>query len=270
LDLHRVGRYVATSGRIGVSGQFAYCRGAGLDVIDVSNPAQPKLVQHYDTSNWLYGLPTSTNFKYVPDAGETWMVYDVSNLADPKQVGGYKTIASGHRGSLPTAVAGTFAYVSGPTGTTLQIIDIRNPVRPQRVGAYDLGSDNSSLSDLVVSGTFAYLAAGDAGLQILDVSSPSDPVRRITMSGVGAAASVAVDAHYAFVGGFDGLRVIDIRDPAKPQVVARYSGEAVTDLAVSGNYACLGGVVVWPWSIFRIRRIRGSSVVQVWTSTKQA
>jgi hypothetical protein len=245
LDLERVGGYHDTGyGSVAVSGQYAYCGWpGGLDVIDLSNPAQPKLVHRYDTSHWFYGLPVSTNFMYKPDAEETWMVYDVSNPADPQQVGGYKTIASAHfnTSASRTKVAGTYAYVTDEDATPLQIIDVRNPANPQRVGSYDPIQYAPDVQDVAVSGTFAYLAAGDDGLQIIDVSNPLTPLQRSAVSGIGNATTVAVDSHYAYVGGFGDLQVVDIRDPAKPQVVAHYPGYDAFKLAISGSYACLGG-----------------------------
>ncbi len=232
LDLQFVSRYVATRGHVAVSGQYAYCWGDALDVIDLSNPAQPKLAHRYDTSHWLYGLPASTNFTYVPNADETWMVYDASNPADPQRVGGYKTIASARRGSPHATVSGAYAYVTYATASTtaLQIMDLRDPANPQPIGSYDPGQFPR---DVAISGTFAYLTADD-GLHIIDISNPKNPVRQSVLSGLGG--SVAVSSNYAFVGG----SVVDIRDPAKPRLVAQLQGDA-TEIALAGNYACLGG-----------------------------
>src|SRR6266542_2181463 len=71
LELMRVGGY-DTSGRalgLAVSGNFAYVAagGAGLQVINVSNPANPRRVGGYDTSGFASGVALSGNFAYVAD-----------------------------------------------------------------------------------------------------------------------------------------------------------------------------------------------------------
>src|SRR6266542_177273 len=71
LELMRVGGY-DTSGRalgLAVSGNYAYVADerAGLQVIDVSNPANPRRVGGYDTSGFASGVALSGNFAYVAD-----------------------------------------------------------------------------------------------------------------------------------------------------------------------------------------------------------
>ena len=53
---------------VAVSGNYAYVAdGAGLEVIDVSNPANPQRVGGYDTSGYAYGVAVSGNYAYVAD-----------------------------------------------------------------------------------------------------------------------------------------------------------------------------------------------------------
>lgn len=69
LDPVRVGGY-DTSGRalrVAVSGNYAYVADwdAGLQVIDVSNPANPQRVGGYDTSGGAYGVAVLGNYAYM-------------------------------------------------------------------------------------------------------------------------------------------------------------------------------------------------------------
>ncbi len=52
-----------------VSGNYAYVADglAGLQVIDVSNPANPQRVGGYDTSGYAHGVAVSGNYAYVAD-----------------------------------------------------------------------------------------------------------------------------------------------------------------------------------------------------------
>ena len=79
-----------------VSGNYAYVADgdAGLQVIDVSNPANPQRVGGYDTSGDAQGVAVSGNYAYVADGGAGLQVIDVSNPANPQRVGGYDTSGS--------------------------------------------------------------------------------------------------------------------------------------------------------------------------------
>ena len=67
---------------------------AGLQVIDVSNPANPQRVGGYDTSGHAFGVAVSGNYAYVADGANGLQVIDVSNPANPQRVGGYDTSGS--------------------------------------------------------------------------------------------------------------------------------------------------------------------------------
>src|SRR4051794_40345987 len=74
-----------------------------------------------------------------------------------------------------------------------------------------------------VSGSCAYVADGNSGLQVIDVSNPASPQRVGGYDTSGTAYGVTVSGNCAYVADFDsGLRVIDVSDPAHPQQVGSY------------------------------------------------
>ena len=81
---------------------------AGLQVIDVSNPANPLRVGGYDTSGNAYGVAVSGNIAYVADWDAGLQVIDVSNPANPVRLGGYDTSGDAYG----VAVAGNRIYVA--------------------------------------------------------------------------------------------------------------------------------------------------------------
>jgi len=79
----------------------------------------------------------------------------------------------------------------------------------------------------------------DAGLQVIDISTPSSPTLVGGYDTSGWAIGVAVSGSYAYVADYDaGLQVIDISTPSSPTLVGGYdtSGYAC-GVAVSGDYA---------------------------------
>ena len=90
---------------------------------------------------------------------------------------------------------------------------------------------------VVVDGDYAFVAAGNAGLLIVDVSSPNTPHLIKTLPLPGAAFDVVASGGLAFVAaGSGGLQVVDVGDPAAPVVIgAAATPAAALDLAVDGT-----------------------------------
>jgi hypothetical protein len=101
----------------------------GLQVIDVSNPANPQRVGGYYTGGEAYGVVISGIYAYLADDTNGLQVIDISNPANPQRVGGYDT--SGR--ALSVVLSGNFAYVADDWAG-LQVVDVSNPANPRRVG----------------------------------------------------------------------------------------------------------------------------------------
>jgi hypothetical protein len=264
---------------VAVSGNYAYVAeigrwtgsnyvGGGLEVIDISNPANPQRVGGYDTNGIAWGVAVSGNYAYVVNGDAGLQVIDVSNPANPQRAGGYDTIGS----AQDVVVSGTYAYVrnaaSGPGEYFgLEVIEVSNPANPKRVGRYltlslgiaitpaaghlpGVSETDVHAQGLVISGKYAYVADGGAGLQVIDVSI-ANPQRMGGYDISGSAQGVAVSGNYAYVAdGTNGLQVIDVSNPANPQRVGGYDtgGYALVGVAVSGNYAYVAEIGRWTGS----------------------
>jgi len=133
--------------------------GAGLRIIDVSNPASPQEVGFYDRGSSTNGVYVSGDYVYVVEKSGGLRIIDISNPAVLQEVGFYDT------GEIAYSVyvAGNYAYVAaGSDG--LRIIDVVNPASPKEVGFYDTGD---SAMDVWISDNCVYVADGEDGLYIL-------------------------------------------------------------------------------------------------------
>jgi len=73
---------------------------------------------------------------------------------------------------------------------------------------------------IAVSGTTAYMANGEAGLQVMDISDPSAPTIIGSVDTPGNATGVAVSGTTAYVSdGFAGLQIIDISNSSAPIII---------------------------------------------------
>jgi hypothetical protein len=86
---------------------------------------------------------------------------------------------------------------------------------------------------------YAYVAAGNSGLRIVDISNPNSPVQAGFYDTPGFALGVAAGASYAYIAdGANGLRVIEVGDPASAAEVGFLDTPGFANgVAVAGNYA---------------------------------
>lgn len=87
----------------------------------------------------------------------------------------------------------------------------------------------------------AYLAQGEGGLGIYDLSAPSQPLPIGIYNTDGNAQDVQVRGNYAYIADkFSGLKIIDVSSPAKPVLVGSVDTSGVaTKLALTGDYVYL-------------------------------
>jgi hypothetical protein len=165
---------------------------------------------------------------------------------------------------LAATICLSMVGTAGAAGTP-SISDLKSPTHPDPNAWYADSNPAFSWSSLgsptlagtyntpghaygvAVSGSHAYVADYEFGLQIIDISNPAIPAFVGTADTAGNANDLAVSGNYAYVAdGADGLVVIDISNPASPSIAGSYNtpGDA-RSVAISGNYAYVaddGGV----------------------------
>ena len=110
------------------------------------------------------------------------------------------------------------------------------PFNPALVGECDT---SGYAEDVAVAGNKAYVADGDTGLQIVDISNPRQPTGMGVSQIPGKAMGVAMVGDMAYVAGNGGgLSLVDISDPLTPTLVEFYNTPGFArQVAVDDNYA---------------------------------
>lgn len=154
---------------VAVQGQYAYVadNDAGLQVIRVSNPAEPSIVGTRNTPDDALDVAVQGDYAYVADDASGLQVIDITVPTNPRIVGAVDTPGF----ALGIAVAGTLACVSADEAG-LQVIDISDPTDPQIVGEYN--TPGASLG-VAMGGSMAYVADDEAGLLVIDIADPTVP-----------------------------------------------------------------------------------------------
>jgi hypothetical protein len=165
-------------------------------------------------------------------------VFDVRDTAQPAMVSSF-----GSGNTRGFTIRGSTLYVTSDT-RVLGMYDIEDPLNATGAGGL-IGSGDGYAVQL--DGDVAVVAAGEAGVETIDISGVFPRPMGIVDT-PGHARDVALRDGFAYVAdGEMGLRIIDIRDPANPQIV---SGLDTTGFArrvvLSHNYAFIADGLDFP------------------------
>ncbi len=155
--------------------------------------------------------------------------------------GGWRLVGQIGGPTNAVALAGHYAYVG--VGLRLVVLDVSDPAGPHEMGATPPLPYFVEGIALAIQGghSYAFVAAGDAGLLVVDVSVPSAPQEIGSWDSPGYAEGVAVAGAIAYLAdGPYGLRLVDISDPGHPRPLgAAFDANYAFAVAVADHRAYL-------------------------------
>ena len=232
LQLQALGRFNPSgySLDVDVVGDIAYLvvGTKGLLVLDVSDPTAPFELGSNSTNGYAQALAVSGNTVLVANRSEGVTVIDVSDPSRPVMTGTFDTPGS----AQSITVHEGLVLIADQRGG-LQIARLQSG-QLTAVSSVDTGGYPTAVAAM---GSIALVALGDAGLELVDLAEPDEPVSVGHLDVPGDASGVAVFGQLAYVStGYRGVRIVDVSDVASPIEAGWIStaGEAVSVL-VSGN-----------------------------------
>jgi len=246
---------------LAVSGDWLFVTAydGGVIVFDISDPAQPRQISNFDTPGEAIGVTAAGSTAYVADGHVGMQIIDFSDPANPRRLGG-----DDPRGrSQSVMIKGNDAYVAetiylngtpwgagvmSPGG--LQVVDISSASNPRALGR----AAGFDAYDVAVTGSHAYLAAGEQGIVTVDIADSLKPKRVATtpISGFAQKISVAGKSCYVLSSAWDatpgGFHIVDLSVPGDPVRIGGVAIPARDFCVVSNQVAYLAaetrGIVV--------------------------
>lgn len=128
-------------------------------------------------------------------------------------------------------IVGNYAYIG--QGQDFLILDISNSSSPALVSKI---TTEDIISEVKVSGNYAFLADGKNGLLIFDISNSSSPVLKGNYDN--ATGAYDISGNYVYVAAGDkGLLILDINNTSSPVLKGSYdTGGYASGVSVLGNY----------------------------------
>jgi hypothetical protein len=137
---------------------FAYVA-SDLNIINVANPANPRLVSRTPSNCW--SVAVQDTFAFLSHAYESLCVFNIADPVHPYEVGwarlngqGYDVVVSGNR-----AYVGCYDF---------RVFDISDPAHPIEVGRYETPY---RVRRVFFDGTYVYAACFGAGVCIFETTS---------------------------------------------------------------------------------------------------
>ncbi len=218
-NIFTVGVYNDTSGAVSeftIRDTLCYIADvdAGLKIVNISNPANPKEVGSYDTPGYACGVTVVDTLAYIGDLNSL-RVIDVKDPTNPQEVGYYHKTFSFEYG---IAITGHYGYIMSINSSWINIVDISDPTSIQDVKDYEAGA--WILNEIRIIDTLAYISDGDGEMRIFNISDPVNPVEIGCYDTPGYASDITVSGSYAYIADrSSGFYIVDISNNLNPYEV---------------------------------------------------
>ncbi len=199
---------------------YAACGAAGLQILDVSKPASPKLVGSYDTSGYTEDVYLKGNKAILADGPSGIQVLDVSTPTTPTWVSEAYPLAYAY----DVEMSGNTLYAASG-GSGLLVVDLSNIAQPQEKGIISM---DGFLYALTISGKRIYSANAWGGLGVTDISDPLAPSIMEAIATDGWVMDVTIqDSDLLAMDGTNGVRLYDVANQS-PKLLGVYEDTGFT------------------------------------------
>ncbi len=142
----------------------------GWSITGVPNPSLPQPLTRVETGAPVHGLARQDNRLYAATAARGLLIYDVSDAQRPQLLGRW-AVSTPLRDVL---VHEGYLYLAD-WRTGLQVVDPNPPERPVLLQTLPLPGTPEQI--ITLTGGLAYVRAGEAGLRLVELGSPSAGVK---------------------------------------------------------------------------------------------
>jgi hypothetical protein len=243
--------------------------GTGVDIVDLSNPANPVRLSRVNGSsgghNKVHTLTVNKGFLYTSDnATDTVKIFNVANPSSPQFVKSLDLGAPDGVGSHEVVVSNDRLYVASKQNNNdgleccgwTHIYDVSNPATPVLLKAFLSGPRSHTASPTADGKTLVVAEERPNGsVHLYDVSMidrPNDPDTPQLLKSLNRT-SVGIDAHsphhphlhgnLLFLSWYEaGLHVFNIADPANPVHVGAFDTYPGTNTLFYGNWGSYLGL----------------------------
>jgi hypothetical protein len=178
--------------------------------------------------------PSSPDVIYIIGVGG-YKFIDVSDLSNPQLIGRYNTGSLFKRFYNGVAKGGIALGAARLDG--IYILNTANLSNPFLIKRYQ--PSGYSYESVELNQNIVYAAAHGNGVEVIDISTPSNPLHVTNLAGLENAWDVFIDGNYLYVAdGPGGLKIFSVVQPQQPQFIASistsgYSKEVIVESGIA-------------------------------------
>ncbi|MBZ0264491.1 carboxypeptidase regulatory-like domain-containing protein [bacterium] len=205
----------------------------GVGIVDIADPENPIMLNSVQFGEELVSAVTTVGNTILFTTGDNNLIIaDVTDPMEPVLLSN-TTIYSDSRDIKVINEIACVAYNYG-----MQIVDIGNFESPEVLGTYRLIDQQARGIRLFVTPQYAYLAASDSGLRIIDISNPENFEEIGIYDPASDFSDVFIQGGFAYLGALEnGLRIVDVNVPTTPfEVGVHYFPDYLWDIKVEDNH----------------------------------
>jgi hypothetical protein len=219
---------------IAIQGGRAYVAvgSGGLQVVDISNSADPVVVGAGSAPGFANGLAVAGRRAFIADFDAGLQIIELTRPTSPPIVGSIDTPGRAKK----VVVSGSTAYVAdGSSG--LQIIDVSDPHNPAGLSSVPFGSGADAVDGLL-DGEWAYVADRNERVWVVDVADPENPVGASFLTpGLAPFGLALADSLLYVASGTGGMQIYSMRDHRFPTFQGGISATDARDVVVTQGKA---------------------------------
>ncbi len=214
---------------------------AGLVTIGIADPGSPGLIVSTNPPRSARAVALAGTHALVADYNYGLVVVSVATTQAPQQMA-----APAANDPRTVETWGDLAVVTGGY-ENLDLFDVSDPGAPELATSMFLDLD-ARTTDAAIVGDLVYVASSTTNVAkpyftIIDAGDPAAPSLVGQLIGFEGGYGVAVSGDFAYVSGGDGLKVVNISDPAHPTVAHTVAlAYKPYDICIHGNLALLADV----------------------------
>lgn len=220
---------------------FQACKDSGINTpVEQSNI---NLVSVYSTNastNGVFVMPINLrDYALIADGTNGLQMVDITIINQPDSVSSYDTDGNANDVTAAYVNGDLYAFISDYDNGFV-VLDVDNPSNPFLIGTILVtGFVNTSFIDQ--SNKLAYIAMESGQIQVYDISQLPDMPSFVSSISIGTSGinGVYLSGNYLYAAaGNNGLAVINVTDPAAPQLVSVFNTTGVaSDVVVNGGFA---------------------------------
>jgi hypothetical protein len=205
---------------------------AGLQILDISDIQNPKEIAFFPADDESFASTVAGEFAYLANHAKGITVFD---LSDPLQIRKVSRIKLPGNAYQIEAVGQNLYVAMGDSG-----IAVVNVVDLSETRINHIRTSGQWIQEVKISGNHLFAAAKNSGMLVFRIT--GDQLEQIAQLATGFNTNgLQVEDNFVYLAdGPGGLAVVNIADPASPQLVSRFDkGGFVGQLYKVGNYVYL-------------------------------